>query len=137
MRQQSELHADRIDEYAARAKAAWGDTPAYREYAEKSANRTREEEAALGGQMMDIFAEFGAIRHTDPSGDAAQALVRKLQSFITEHFYTCSDEILRGLGQMYAAGGDFTANIERRAGEGTAIFAHEAIEAHCGSRKDA
>ncbi len=127
----------KIDEYAAQAKASWGTTPEYREFEEKSKGRDQKADALLSEQMMDIFAEFGDIRHTDPSGDAAQALVRKLQGFITEHFYTCSDEILRGLGQMYAAGGDFTANIDRRAGEGTAIFAHEAIEAHCGSRKDA
>ena len=127
----------KIDEYAAQAKASWGTTPEYREFEEKSKGRDQKADALLSEQMMDIFAEFGAIRHTDPSGDAAQALVRKLQGFITEHFYTCSDEILRGLGQMYAAGGDFTANIDRRAGEGTAVFAHEAIEAHCTSRKGA
>ena len=127
----------KIDEYAAQAKASWGTTPEYREFEEKSKGRDQKADALLSEQMMDIFAEFGAIRHTDPSGDAAQALVRKLQGFITEHFYTCSDEILRGLGQMYAAGGDFTANIDRHAGEGTAVFAHEAIEAHCTSRKGA
>ena len=122
----------KIDEYAAKAKASWGTTSEYKEFEEKSQGRTAEENDTLGRQMMAIFAEFGAIRDSNPSSAAAQALVEKLQRFITEHYYTCSDETLRGLGMMYAAGGDFTANIDKRGGEGTAGFAHRAIEAYCG-----
>ena len=121
----------KIDEYAAQAKASWGKTPEYQEYEEKSRGRTAEENAMLSEQMMSIFAEFGAIRSTDPSGSAAQALVKKLQDFITEHFYTCSDDILYGLGMMYAGGGDFTTGIDKHAGEGTAEFAYQAIKAYC------
>lgn len=121
----------KLDEYAAQAKASWGTTPEYKEYEEKAKGRTAEANAMLGQQMMDIFAEFGAIRKEDPSGEAAQTLVKKLQGFITEHFYTCSDETLRGLGMMYAGGGDFTKNIDQRAGEGTAEFAYRAIDAYC------
>ena len=121
----------KIDEYAAQAKASWGKTPEYKEYEEKSKGRTAEENAMLSGQMMDIFAEFGAIRKEDPSGSAAQTLVKKLQGFITEHFYTCSDEILYGLGMMYAGGGDFTTGIDKYAGEGTAEFAYQAIKVYC------
>ena len=40
-------------------------------------------------------------------------------------------EILSGLGKMYAAGGEFTGNIDSYGGEGTATFAHQAIEAYC------
>lgn len=121
----------KLDEYAAQAKASWGTTPEYKEYEEKAKGRTAEANAMLGQQMMDIFAEFGAIRKEDPSGEAAQDLVKKLQGFITEHFYTCSDETLRGLGMMYAGGGDFTQNIDQRGGEGTAEFAYRAIDAYC------
>ncbi len=67
----------------------------------------------------------------NPASDEAQSLVKKLQDFITEHMYTCSDEILSGLGKMYAGGGDFTKNIDSYGGEGTAEFAHQAIEIHC------
>ena len=62
---------------------------------------------------------------------AAQALVKKLRSFISEHYYTCTDDILRGLGQMYTGGGEMTANIDRSGGEGTAAFAAAAIEVYC------
>ena len=122
----------RIEEYAARARASWGATPEYREYEERSRDRSAADNADLGRRMMKIFTEFGAVRTGDPASPAAQALVRKLQAFISEHFYTCSDAVLLGLGKMYAAGGDYTENIDRHGGQGTADFVSRAIEACCG-----
>jgi DNA-binding transcriptional MerR regulator len=121
----------KIDEYAAQAKASWGTTPAYKEYEEKSKGRSKEEELDIAKGMMDIFAEFGEIKDSDPAGEQAQALVKKLQDYITEHMYTCTKEILGGLGKMYAGGGDFTTNINKYGGEGTAEFAGKAIEIYC------
>ncbi len=128
----SAFDTGRIEEYAARAKASWGTTAAYREYEEKSKGRTAKQQQNIGADMMNLFTEFGAVRDTDPASEKAQALVKKLQAFITEHFYTCTKEILSGLGSMYAAGGDFTVNIDRAGGDGTAEFAHRAIEIYCG-----
>lgn len=121
----------KMDEYAAQAKADWGDTEAYREYEQKSEGRSNEDNCLLGGQMMDIFTEFGSIRGSDPASDAAQSLVKTLQGFISEHYYTCTKDILRGLGQMYAGGGDMTESIDRCGGEGTAEFAAAAIRTYC------
>lgn len=129
----SAFDTKKIDEYAARARASWGTTPEYREFERKSEGRTPEEEWRLGARMMEIFAELGEVKDQDPASAQAQALVEKLQRFITEHFYTCSDEILQGLGRMYAGGGDFTRSIDRAGGEGTAEFADRAIRIHCGS----
>ena len=121
----------KIDEYAAQAKASWGTTPAYKEFEEKSKGRTDKENRDLGERMMMIFTEFGVIRDADPASEDAQALVKKLQDYITEHFYTCTNEILSGLGKMYAGGGDFTTNIDGYGGKGTAEFVHQAIEHYC------
>ena len=121
----------KIDEYAAQAKATWGTTPAYKEFEEKSKGRTDKENRDLGERMMMIFTEFGAIRDADPASEDAQALVKKLQDYITEHFYICTNEILSGLGKMYAGGGDFTTNIDGHGGKGTAEFVHQAIEYYC------
>ena len=123
----SAFDTGRMDEYAARAREQWGATPAWQEYEQRSGERTREQEAALGEGLMAIFARFGAARTGDPGGPEAQKLVEELQGYITEHFYTCSDTVLRGLGEMYAAGGEMTENIDRAGGEGTAAFAAEAI----------
>ena len=121
----------KIDEYAAQAKAAWGTTPAYKEFEQKSKCRTREDDQNIVQGLMDIFAEFGAIKGADPASAEAQALVKKLQEYITQHFYNCTNEILSGLGKMYAGGGDFTKNIDSYGGEGTAEFVHQAIEVYC------
>ena len=137
----------KIDEYAAQAKASWGNTPAYKEFEEKSKGRTKEQDRDISLGMMDIFAEFGAIKdanlgtdkdadlgtnkNVDPASAEAQALVKKLQDYITQHFYNCTKEILSGLGKMYAGGGDFTKNIDSYGGEGTAEFVHQAIEVYC------
>ena len=121
----------KIDEYAAQAKAAWGTTPAYKEYEEKSKGRTKEDNLKIHQGMIDIFGEFGQIRNTDPASEEAQEMVKKLQDYITEHMYTCTKEILGGLGMMYGGGGDFTANIDKMGGEGTAEFASRAIEIYC------
>lgn len=80
---------------------------------------------------MMIFAEFGKIKSDHCDSEEAQNLVRKLQTFITDHFYTCSNEVLSGLGKMYAGGGDLTHNIDEFAGEGTAVFVNKAIEYYC------
>ena len=127
----SAFDTKKMDEYAARAKEAWGNTPAYREYEKKAKGRSREETAEVNREMMGIFTEFGAIRQEDPASEKAQALVRKLQDFISEHFYTCTDQILSGLGQMYAAGGEMTSSIDSYGGEGTALFTSRAIRIFC------
>ncbi len=119
----------KIDEYAKEAKKTWGKTDAYKEFEQKSAGRSKEEDQALGIELMDIFAEFGEVRKAQKSAESeeAQVLVKKLQDFITQHYYTCTDQILGTLGDMYAGGGDMTANIDKYAGEGTAVYANEAI----------
>ena len=119
----------KIDEYAERAKASWGTTDAYKEYEQKSAGRTEETQQKLNVEMMSIFAEFGKVKDLSPESEESVALARKLQDHITEHYYTCTDKILLGLGAMYAGGGDLTTNIDKVGGEGTAVFACEAIKA--------
>ena len=48
-----------------------------------------------------------------PEDVEVQLEVRKLQDYITEHFYKCSGKILNDLGKMYASGGEFTENIDK------------------------
>ena len=131
----SAFDTKKMDEYAAKAKEAWGETQAYREYEQKAKGRSETETMEVSRRMMDIFAEFGAIRNEDPASGEAQALVRKLQDFISAHYYTCTDRVLAGLGQMYAAGGEMTDNIDRCGGEGTAAFAGRAIAAYCAGKE--
>ena len=121
----------KIEEYSTRAREKWGGTDAYREYEQKTAGKSRDEVKSTADGLMDIFRELGEIRTDSPASAEAQALVKKLRDYITAHYYTCTNQILQGLGQMYAAGGEMTENIDRAGGEGTAVFAMEAIRIYC------
>ena len=127
----SAFDTKKMDEYAAQAKANWGDTDAYKEYEKKTEGMSKEQKNGLGIEMMEIFKEFGQLLAANPGEAPVQAQVKKLQDYITEHFYTCTYEILSGLGTMYAAGGSMTENIDKAGGKGTAEFVSKAIEIYC------
>lgn len=129
----SAFDAKKLDEYAAQAKASWGKTEAYKEFEEKEKGRTKEQSDQIMEGMMALFTEFGLLMKEGKAADSneVQAQVKKLQDYITEHFYTCTKKILAGLGKMYSGGGSMTENIDMFGGEGTADFAAEAIEVYC------
>ena len=118
--------------YEIEARERWGNTDAYREHAQKTKNYTKEKWAEANDGLMAIFAEFSALKTSGATADSAeaQALVAKLQAHIMENYYTCTDEILAGLGKMYVADDRFKKNIDKY-GEGTAEFASEAIAVFC------
>lgn len=118
----------KIDEYTEKAKASWGDTSEYKEFETKHGKRSASETKAVSEKLMEIIAEFGPMKEKDPADADVQVQVKKLQDYISENFYACSKETLSGLGKMYAAGGDFTKNIDAAGGEGTAEFINEAIQ---------
>lgn len=121
----------KMDEYSRRAKEQWGKTSEYKEFEEKTQNMSRDDELAMVDEFMQIFAEFGQMMSLDVFDERVQHQVKKLQDYITGHFYTCTKDILRGLGKMYSAGGEFTENIDNAGGEGTAEFTAKAIEIYC------
>ena len=122
----------KLDEYSKRAKEQWGKTEAYKEYEEKSKGWTEDTEKNIVNEFMKMFVVFGSMKEKDPADAAVQEQVKKLQDYITEHFYNCTTQILSGLGHMYNAGGEFTENIDKAGGEGTADFTAKAIEIYCG-----
>ena len=121
----------KIDEYTARAKERWGGTGAWQEFEQKTAGQSTTEMQSAADGLMNIFRRLGQLRPADPEAPEAQALVKELQNYITAHYYTCTTQILKGLGQMYAAGGEMTENIDKAGGEGTAVFAQKAIAVYC------
>lgn len=121
-----------MNKYAEEVKERWGSTAAYAESLEKEKGRSEKENSALGEGMADIFRELASAKERGAASPEAQEAVGKLREYITENFYTCTDEILAGLGEMYAANERFRKNIDGEAGEGTAVFAAEAIRIFCG-----
>ena len=118
--------------YETEARSRWSNTDAYREHEQKTKNYTKEKWAEANDGLMAIFAEFAACKERGISADSAeaQALVAKLQTHITDNYYTCTNEILVGLGKIYVADIRFNKNIDKY-GEGTAEFASEAIAVFC------
>ena len=118
-----------MKKYESEVLSRWGDTDAYREHEQTTKNYTKEKWAEANGGLMAIFAEFAVCKNSGASADSdeAQALVAKLRAHITANYYTCTDEILAGLGKMYVADERFKKNIDKY-GEETAEFAAETIE---------
>lgn len=131
----SAFDSSKLDEYARLAKETWGTTEAYKEFEEKTKNLTNSDMNQISQELLMICGEFGNLKHLSPTEPKVQAQVKKLQDYISAHFYTCTNEILAGLGKMYSGGGSITENINSVGGEGAAEFADEAIRIYCASAK--
>ena len=122
-----------IKSYDLEVKQRWGNTEVYKEHAEKTANYTKDKWQEVNDGLNFVLIKFAECKkngHTTDS-DEAQTLVKELQAYIPENYYTCTNEILAGLGQMYVADEQFKNNIDKN-GNGTAEFISKAIEVYCG-----
>ena len=118
--------------YENEARERWGDTAEYHEHEQKTKNYTKEDWTQANDGLMAIFAELAMCKNNGESANSTevQELVAKLQAHITDSYYTCTNEILSGLGKMYVADERFKNNIDKY-GEGTADFVAEAIAIFC------
>lgn len=116
-----------FEQQQAEAKAKWGGTQAWAEYEKKP----KENAEQAGKQLMAILADIGSLRHLPAENEAVQQKIAALQQHITANFYTCTNEILLSLGQMYVSDDRFRKNIDKAGGEGTAAFVKAAIEVYC------
>ena len=122
-----------FEKYKTEVKEKWGKTDAYREHAERTKNYSKQKWNDLAEEMDCIMADFAVCmkKVKTPDSTEVQNLVKTLQNHITENYYLCTNEILEGLGQMYAADERFRNNIDKHA-DGTAAFICEAIKVYCG-----
>ena len=118
-------------DYPNEVKERWSKTQAYAEFSKKTKNYSKERFAEINTGLEYIFRDFAKLLQSgaEPDSPEAQVLVKKLQGYITEHFYTCTDEILAGLGQMYVADERFKENIDKYA-DGTAEYVSKAIKVY-------
>ena len=117
--------------YNKEVKERWGNTEAYAEFRERTKDYSKERFADINAGLEDIFRDFAELMQSgaEPSSDEAQALVKKLQDYITDNYYTCTDEILAGLGQMYVTDERFKSNIDKYT-DSTAVFVSKTIETY-------
>ena len=112
-------------------KQRWGNTDAYAESERKTSGYSAEKWNEVNAGLNAVLAEFASIRGSEsPECDSAQSLVRKLQTYISDNFYTCTNEILAGLGKMYVTDERFKSTLDKH-GNGTAEFISKAIEIYC------
>ena len=83
----SAFDTKKIDEYSKQAKEQWGKTEAYKEFEEKSKDWTEDTARDIAKDMMKLFVVFGEMKEKNPADVDVQAQVKKLQEYITEHFY--------------------------------------------------
>ena len=124
-------------DYNNEVKERWGETQAFAEFSKKTKDYSKERFADINTGLEYIFRDFAKLLQSgaEPDSPEAQALVKKLQGYITEHYYTCTDEILARLGQMYVADECFKHNIDKYA-EGTAEYVCKAIEMYTKRQAD-
>ena len=122
--------------YDLEVKERFSNTDAYKEYEQKTANYTKDEMQTVNDGLMSVFAKFAKCMKdgNTPDSNEAKTLVKELQSYITENYYTCTNQILEGLGQMYIADERFKNNIDKNS-DGTAEFVSKAIEIYLGETK--
>lgn len=115
------------NEYAEEVRQRWGNTDAYKE------SESRNTDFSKAAALLDaVFEEFAELNRSgiSPDDETAKVQVEKLQQCITDNFYTCTNEILAGLGQMYVADERFKTNIDKH-GEGTAEYVSACIKSYC------
>lgn len=120
------------EKYEKEAKEKWGNTDAYKESTEKYAGYSDNKWSDISSEMVSIIAEFSDCMSSGeaPASQKAQVLVKSWQDFISENHYTCTKEILSGLGQMYTADERFASSIDKHH-TGTAKFMASAIKEYC------
>ena len=125
---------EEINEYSTEAKEKWSNTNEYKEYEEKSKKRTKQEFEDMNNRFIIFFTELGALKHLSVEDEKVQETIQGLKKFITENYYTCTNEILYSLGQMYVKDERFKNNIDKVVGKGTAKFVSEAISIYCSKK---
>ena len=88
--------------YEEEVKERFGETEAYKEHQQKTANYSKDKWQEVNDGLMSVFAKFAECKQNGNPADSseAQTLVKELQDYITENYYTCTNQILAGLNQM-------------------------------------
>lgn len=123
-----------IAQYEEEVKRRWSSTKAYGEYEQKTRGKTDKELDIIANKLLSLFAEIGSLRKLQPVEKEVQEKIKELQAFITENYYSCTDEILHGLSQMYVCDERMKRNIDKAGGDGTAEFVKQAIAVYCGTK---
>lgn len=118
--------------YMQEAQKRWGNTEAYKESVKRTEGYSDEKWKDVNKGLEEIFMEFSDCLKSglEPLDKPSQLTVKKLQDYISDNCYKCTNEILSGLGMMYVEDESFKTNIDK-CGRGTAEFVSKAIQYYC------
>ena len=113
----------------------WGKETIFEEYKQKTKHYSDDKWGSVVEEMDNIFKQFAEYKKSNfqPNSLQIQNLVKELQNFITQNYYTCTNETLARLGEMYVSDERFKNNIDIH-GKGTAEFVSSAIQFYCSNQ---
>lgn len=101
----------------------------------RTAKYTKNDWAKILGSWNAKYQEIVALMDQGPADPEVQKIIGEIRQLITDHFYTCTPEIYRGLAELYVTDQRFTANIDQHK-EGLAEFLKAAMDIYCDNLKD-
>jgi MerR family transcriptional regulator, multidrug-efflux activator len=119
------------EKYAKEAEEKYGEV--YRKTQKKTANYSKEDWQNIMSEADTIYKRLAALSDRSSTDEKVQSAINDWREHISTHYYECTVEIFRGLGDMYVADERFTKNIDKY-GEGLAAFMKEAIQEYCNRR---
>ncbi len=136
--EQKELFGDGYsEEYAAEAQERWGDTDAWTQSKQRTAQYSAEDWLAIKAEQDVINqALAAALRAGLPAGsDEAMRAAEAHRAHIERWYYDLSHELHRNLGDMYVADPRFTQSYDDLE-PGLAQFVRDAIHANADRRAE-
>ncbi|WNF21137.1 MerR family transcriptional regulator [Mesobacillus jeotgali] len=115
--------------YSEEAKERYG-KEAVEKVEKKTAGYTADDWGNIQSKTDEIYRRLIAGMDQGPEAPEVQQAVADWRQFITDHYYECTLEIYRGLGNLYVDDPRFTKNIDKYQ-LGLAAFFKEAIHVYC------
>ncbi|MFX3636781.1 MAG: MerR family transcriptional regulator [Candidatus Pristimantibacillus sp.] len=116
--------------YEQEVKEKYGDSDAYKQSNRKTAGYKEKDWQQIQGEMIDIYRRIAAVMSKGAGDEEVQQAVGEWRQHITSHYYDCTPEIFRGLGDMYVSDPRFTSFIDKEQ-EGLVAFLREAMHEYC------
>jgi DNA-binding transcriptional MerR regulator len=118
-------------QYEEEARQRWGNTPQYAESQRKWGSYSKEQKDAIkveGGEITRRMVSLDpSARPEDPE---VQAAIGEYHAYINRYFYTCDEEFMRNLSDMWVEDPRFAINYDRIR-EGGAEFVRQAVHIFC------
>jgi hypothetical protein len=100
----------------------------------KTSGYSKKDWKMITEEAKQIYEAFASLMNKDESDSEVVEIVLQWQEHITKHYYECTDEILKGLGELYSSDERFKKNIDKTK-PGLANYMSKAISAYCRRKK--